>query len=166
MADLDCNECSDEDKQWRGCGRAPRFPVIEVDEHTFESRQVERVWTPTWWFQWCEESEHEPSDISACDQWEWGGLGGAVELTHTPWDCCPRSYLRQDMMDRDAMEAAQYAIQLYQWREKGSLTALEPGPLTPGMIDLVRLAERSYGRQDRLRVEAAKAKHNAGDGHD
>lgn len=136
--------------------------MIEFDEHTLQDRHVERIWTPTWWFAWCERNEMAVSDENACDQWEWGGVGGIVEMLGVPWDCCPKSYLREDMVDRDALELTTYALQLYQWREKGSLSALDPGPLTPGMIDLVRLAERCYARQDRLRVEAMKAKQQEG----
>jgi len=166
MADLDCKTCSGEDKRWRGCGRAPRFPVIEFDEQTLQDRHTERVWTPTWWFSWCEQNELAVSGENASDQWEWANTGNIVDLLGVPWECCPRSYLREDMVDRDALELASYALQIHAWRDKGSLSALDPGPLTPGMVDLVGLIERNHNLRFRLKKEEIERKHKGGGADD
>lgn len=135
---LDCDLCSGQLKESRGCGVAPwslRFDDNGQSSglHPFTPRYL---WERAEWA-----GPATPVDMLAEELWELADLGDAISCTGSPWRCCPAWYAR--FSSHGARKAAADAFELERWRDSGALSSRRSSPLQPWQVTLIDVASRA-----------------------
>ena len=149
---LECDNCSPYDKGIRGCGTAPRVPDWDGVSTYFSGR--ERPWTARYWLELCEKTQTvDPADLAE-QLWPYANIGDAIDVTGSPWPCCPAWFAR--FSSDGGRQAAFRAFQLLDWREDGALASIDDGPLLEWQVDLIGVAKRARGAHQMRRIEAGR----------
>lgn len=163
LDDLDCRACEGDLREQRGCGRPPIVPDVDADTDEVKGQVA---WTLPFFRRSCADRELRPDDEAAEGFYALGGRAGACAVTGSPWEMCPRAYLRDDLptYSADAHRAAHRALRLYGLPERVPLTAVARLPLVPGQVTLLSLIERARGWREARQVEEMRQRAQRGSG--
>lgn len=147
--DFDCEACDYYQKRIRGCGKAPMVPDWDGESDVLST--YERPWTPRWWMELVDKTGTLLPDDLAEQLWPYSDQGEAIEVTGTPWRCCPAWYAR--FSSPSARAAAKRAYDLLDWKEVGSLEHVQDGDLLDWQIDLIGVAKRARAAYQKRSIQ-------------
>jgi hypothetical protein len=149
---FNCERCTDEDKEFRGCGVAPK--MYGVDDVTFEES-----WTTWDVSRWRDEmfAAGLPEDgEQATMSWRFANLGGVVDALNMPWPMCPRYY--DAFATPSASTVARIVMRWARFKRSSALSAVLHGRLTPWAAHLLDVVDAMHAELSRQAIKKSATK--------